>query len=227
MPVLNSFHPTVSVETILRWQGADPSIIQKRRPQLIHIAEKALEAGLPLLRPQVLMEEFPIVEIRHRTVLLGGRQSLAGSGLVGSLAGADTLIAVIATIGSVLETEMDRQMEMDPPAGLALEGLANAALDDLMAQICHQVDSQPNRFVTTPLSPGMDGWSTEEGQAQLFSLLPAADIGVRLTEHGWMLPRKSSSFVLGVGSQPFTQTGPCQVCGLRETCRYRKDKSHA
>lgn len=227
MPVLDSFHPTVTVDQILRWEGADPAAIHRRRPQLAQIAAQSLETGLPLLRPLVLLEEFAIVEIRHQTIRLAGDFVLSGSGLTSALVGAETLLAGIATIGADLEKESDRQMEADPVFGLALDGLANAALDDLLAQVCRRVDGHPGRYTSALLSPGMDGWPVEEGQSQLFHLLPAAEIGVRLTPSGWMLPRKSCSFVLGISTHPFARTSPCQVCGLKETCRYRKENAHA
>jgi hypothetical protein len=42
-------------------------------------------------------------------------------------------------------------------------------------------------------APGCPGWNLAD-QAYIFSVLPAADIGVRLTESFMMIPRKSASF---------------------------------
>ena len=70
--------------------------------------------------------------------------------------------------------------------------------------------------ISVPLSPGMEGWPAEEGQPELFALLPADLVGVRLTECGVMMPAKSLTLVLGLGPEvdaEVTRTGrhACEV----------------
>jgi hypothetical protein len=49
---------------------------------------------------------------------------------------------------------------------------------------------------------------------------------VTLNDSFLMIPRKSISMVLGIGSIPFTAGRPCDFCGLRETCRYQNREAH-
>jgi hypothetical protein len=61
------------------------------------------------------------------------------------------------------------------------------------------------------------------GQWQLFQLVPAEKIGVSLTSSGVMVPRKSISLVIGIGTQmkSWTQKEVCDRCTLKKTCVYR------
>ena len=67
----------------------------------------------------------------------------------------------------------------------------------------------------------MVGWSVEIGQPQIFSNVEAEAIGVTLTDSAQMLPRKSTSLVLGFAPTPFELGTPCDFCALRDTCRYQ------
>jgi hypothetical protein len=67
----------------------------------------------------------------------------------------------------------------------------------------------------------MVGWPVEQGQPQIFDLLDAGEIGVQLNESTMMLPRKSLTFVLGIGKELMAGGRTCDYCSLKETCWYR------
>ena len=69
-------------------------------------------------------------------------------------------------------------------------------------------------------SPGQEGWSIWQ-QQMLFGLLSAEEIGVRLTESCLMLPRKSVSFVIGLGPEMRPDAVTCDFCSKRNRCRWR------
>ena len=72
------------------------------------------------------------------------------------------------------------------------------------------------------LSPGLEGWPVDVGQPQIFALFDADPAGVTLTPSCQMLPRKSTSALLGLGRRMAAQGHPCDYCGIRETCRHRE-----
>ena len=69
----------------------------------------------------------------------------------------------------------------------------------------------------------MVGWSVEEGQPQIFSLLDSSQVEVRLTDSAIMLPLKSLSLVLGMGPGLNRQGTTCDFCAMREVCKYQSD----
>jgi len=68
--------------------------------------------------------------------------------------------------------------------------------------------------------PGQEGWPIQQ-QRVLFDLLPAGEIGVRLTASYLMLPRKSLSFVVGLGPEMQPDAVTCDFCSKRERCAWR------
>jgi hypothetical protein len=67
----------------------------------------------------------------------------------------------------------------------------------------------------------MLGWPVEDGQDQIFSLLPAENIGVKLSKSRVMSPNKSLSMIIGIGKQLTGEGRQCDYCMLKETCRYQ------
>jgi hypothetical protein len=223
MPVLTDWALELDVDQILRAQGADPGIIRARRPALVGLAERALQAGRPLLEPKVAFARFTSTGLRHERLTLDGGV-LQGSLVAQHLGAAEQVIVMVCTIGDSLEAEISRQMEDDPAFALALDGVGSAAAEALAVEACRRFEQEAvdrNWRASLPLSPGMVGWPVQEGQAQIFTLVDAGQAGVRLTEAGMMVPRKSLSLVLGLGSQLEAVGSACAYCTLRETCRYQ------
>lgn len=98
--------------------------------------------------------------------------------------------------------------------------IAEATADYLEGVLAKEVRvygwSHTNRY-----SPGYCEWNIVE-QKQLFTLFPNAPCGVQLTESSLMLPIKSVSGVIGVGSNVKRLAYTCGLCAL-DHC-YRKAK---
>ena len=112
----------------------------------------------------------------------------------------------------------------------ALDGLGSAAVEVLANAGCNYFDTQAsslNQSTSIPLSPGMLGWTVEVGQREIFDLLDSSMIDVTLTESLLMIPRKSLTFILGMGEQILELGTSCDYCSLRETCRYQDHYAEA
>ncbi len=224
MEQLREWNLPLTVDHVLRGQGADPEVVRKRRPALIAPAEWALKEGMPLLQPTVLQHRLVVKGFRHEKVLLEGDASLNSALLVQHLAGANTVVVMVCTLGSQLEEVSAELMSSDPLLALALEGLGAAAVEMLATQACSVVEAEAasEKLQTSiPLSPGMVGWPVDPGQRQLFSLVAADLIGVTLTHSEMMVPRLSLSQLIGIGSEMALQGRTCDYCSLQETCRYQ------
>ncbi len=223
MPVMTDWALELDVDQVLRAQGADPGIIRARRPALVALAERALEAGRPLLQPKVACTRFTATGLRHERLTLDGG-ALQGPLVAQHLGAAEQVIVMVCTIGEAVDAEISRQMDHDPAFALALDGVGSAAAEALAAEACSRFEQEAigrNWHASLPLSPGMVGWPVQEGQAQIFSLVNAGEAGVQLTEGGMMVPRKSLSLVLGLGSKIEAAGSACAYCTLHETCRYQ------
>lgn len=224
MPIRTDWDLCLDVDAVLRGQGADPAVIRSRNLRLVQFAEQALEEGLPLLKPQVLFETFKIESVSHSLIKLAGGKRLRGEGLSQHLMQASELTAIICTIGNELEQYTAQLMENQIVRGLALYGVGSAAVEALANAACRHLELEAGcrgMKATIPLSPGMIGWSVEQGQPQIFSLVDGAQIGVQLSDKMFMLPLKSISMVMGFGKDLEQHGVVCDYCDIREVCKYR------
>jgi len=220
MEIWTDFTLTLSIDDILRGEGANP---EKNRPALIKAAEEALHLGLPLLHPAAAVHEASILEHKHSQVMLEGGIELTGPLAVRFLAGAEQVTVAVCTIGAELEKLAAAQEDL--VLALALDGLGNAAVEAIGQQVCSRLGERAQAAgleTSAPLSPGEPDWPVDVGQPQIFSLLGPGPAGVRLTEGGMMVPKKSISFVVGIGAR-MEQTDLCELCSMREKCRYRQN----
>jgi hypothetical protein len=225
MDLLNDFDLSLTPDDVLRGQGADPERIHARKPALLNAASMALQEGFPILHPAAMFHHAKVIEHRHERVILEGGNVLAGPLVAHHLAGAEQVVLVLATIGADLEQRSSTLMGENPLLGLALDGLGNAAVEFLGQQVCSRIGERAGidgLTASTPLSPGEPDWPVEVGQPQIFALLDPSQIGIQLTSGGMMVPKKSISFVVGIGPK-MAQTDLCDLCSLRERCRYRHD----
>ena len=173
----------------------------------------------------VLRGEGVDPDIAHLKRLLEGGKMLTGPLVTRHLAGAQRVAVAICTIGAELEKLSASRMNGNPLLGLALDGLGNAAVEAVAQKVCNHIEQQAQAIslqASTPLSPGALEWPVEIGQPQLFALLDPSEAGVTLTSGGMMIPKKSISFVVGIGTE-MAQDNLCAVCSLKGTCRYRHD----
>lgn len=170
--------------------------------------------------------------VRPRGVWLHMRPERASSvGLASRRA--DALVIGLVTIGGELEeAAATRLAQGEATASLVLEACGSAAAEEaadafgaaivtaLAGRPAHQ--NAKSGHVGCRVSPGYARWPITS-QRPLFSRLPSKAIGVRLEPSCLMVPRKSISFAMWVGSDPEPAAGlaSCPRCEL-DGCAYRR-----
>ena len=232
--MMDSHHPPIHIDVsptdVLREQGADPQRVRTRRPALWALAERAIAEGAPLLQPWWTWRTLAITARRHQTITLAGGLRLRSPLVSQVLAGANEAALIVCTIGPGVEALSARWMDEDIAFALALDAYASTAVGALGRALNADVQAQAAARgwrTGTAIGPGMRGWELAQGQRDLFAILQPDPQRLRLTESSLMLPRKSTSLLVGIGPQP--EAGdPCQYCDLFETCAYKHDfNAHA
>ncbi len=216
----------ITVDIVLRGQGADPHKIRARQPQLVALAEQAIAEGTKLIHPQAAFRRLDICGITRSCVTLKGGSELQGFGIARKLAGCGGLFLAVATLGKDLEEEMAKAAQTNLSWEFALDGFGTAAIGALSNAICRYVaeqTAQEGLRATSQFYPGMRGWSLAEGQKQIFTLVDAQSIGVALNPSFLMVPRKSLSMAIGFGTQAQPPVHLCDECSVSTTCRHKPD----
>lgn len=190
---------------------------RRRTPEtfLKHAGAALAEAGA-LVRPAAVWAELEAA---------GLAESLLPGIPAEHLAGVSALIGVVCTIGAQLEAQAHR-------AFAAHEYTRGYLLDQIgalsVARLAQQVEGllRAGRHAAR-WAPGDDaGDLAMDAQRMLFALLPTHEIGVRLSEHNVMIPAKSLSFVLLVGSRlaGLQCLGRCERCVWQGSCDRRRGR---
>lgn len=228
MPIIRDILLSLEANQVLRREGIKK--YSRIRPEMKTLIRELLASmeNNRLLEPAIAYEIYSITEVRHKELWLESKAALHGPLLPSVLDGAKQLGAVVCTIGPKLEEKVTDYLDKNEPLrGLLMDGIGSAAVDALAQQACNLVKHEAALHgyqASSPLNPGMPGFPISE-QWQMFRLVPVEKIGVSLTSAGVMVPRKSSSLVIGIGPQMLTWTEAevCARCGLNKTCHYRVD----
>jgi len=112
-------------------------------------------------------------------------------------AGAVSAAVCLCTIGAGLEeAAAGMTADGDLARGFILDALGSEAVDGVARRVDHWLAAHgaaPELRPGKSFAPGCKGWELA-GQEVIFGFLPAAEIGLRLTEALMMVPRKSRSF---------------------------------
>ena len=214
----------LTVDSVLRGQGADPDVIRSRNPRLVDIAKKALDSVTGLLEPEVYTKEFKVTGFQHNGLELEGGYRITGPLVTGHLIGATHLSVVVCTVGPKIDDYTSEVMDDDIVLALAVDGVGAAAVESLANAVCRKIETEAaadGLQTTIPLSPGMIGWDIEEGQTTIFDLVDLDQISVSLSPHYLMVPRKSLSMMIGIGPNISSGERICDYCAMRETCQYK------
>ena len=110
----------------------------------------------------------------------------------------------------------------DPVTGYIIDTIGSEAVErvaDILESRLLDVLADDSLKITNRYSPGYCDWSVSE-QQKLFSLLPEHFCGINLTDSSLMIPVKSVSGIIGIGSDVTREEYPCRFCS-RTDCHKR------
>ena len=219
-PPITDLQPVLDVSHVLQGQGIDPG---RARPGLVAMAQDVIDEAQSLLDPAAVYVIVPVQDFHHRTVVLEGDVTFEGPLVARALAGATQVAAAVCTIGSALEERVETLFQQEPVRAMALDGAGVGALRVVSEAVVARIREEACACELGSgmrASPGQEGWSIWQ-QRELFRLVPAEQIGVRLAETCLMLPRKSVSFVIGMGPEMRPDAVTCDFCSKRKRCPWR------
>lgn len=227
MPVRRDLKIKLTVDDVIRGQGANPDIIRKRSPKLVEIAEIALEEAETLIQHIVIYKELKVESFAHNTLVLENGTSLSGNYVKELLSRAERIIIVACTISDKLQQKVSEIAAMDIVYALALDGAGSSAVESLSTSVCDDLEKDAivqGLQTTAPINPGISGWPVECGQKQIFDILKAESSEITINEIGIMNPFKSLSFIIGIGKDVQNNGNTCDLCTMRGSCIYQKNK---
>jgi len=226
MPVIRNIPLSLKTREVLRRQGLGGGA--KVRPEIKILIRELLTSvkKARLLEPAVAYEYYTLSSMNSSQISLEGDKAIHGPLIPAIFPEAKELAVLLCTIGPRLEKQVtDHSKSGEIMRGMILDGIGSTAVDmmalEVLRRLANEVSSRGYE-ISSPVNPGIPGFPLTE-QWNLLGLVNADEIGVGLTASGVLVPRKSTSMVIGIGPKMtrWTEAEVCARCGLRESCHYK------
>jgi len=224
--VVREVCPTLTIAApgrsdILRYLGYPAG--REPKAGLAERVQAAIAAVLPLLRPRGVFFLYPVENHTAHSLTLSG---ITIAGNIGEfLSESRRIAAFIVTVGGEIADEAQSASKSgDTFSAWVINAVgswaAESAADALMLQIRPHLDE--NEELTLRYSPGYCGMELAQ-QRNLFRLVEAASVGVRLSPTMLMHPLKSISGLVGLAPKQAVDRhrSPCDLCP-RTGCHMRR-----
>ena len=230
MKIIKNIKLKIDEEEVLRYQGCHNNKLKKVNKTIMKITREEIERGYNLFKPKGIFSPVKIKQISFsdgRVDLKNGFSLNFSNSVINLLKGTNYLVLGVVTIGSSLENKVSEFFTQgEYPRAVALDDVGTVAVEsssrDIRNLVCQEAKKQ--YFKTTRyFSPGYGDWDISQ-QKDIFKIIPTNKIAVSLTESCMILPRKSLSWVIGIGKNitiPSKDNNSCQICQAKN-CQYRK-----
>lgn len=181
---------------------------------------------IPSLKPKISYKTYRIAATNGQSVILENSAVFSSPKLAKTMRASREVVCFLATAGPELDAEISRitaqgrvssAYVLDVMGSILVERVVNGFQEEARKKLRIK-----GKEVTLRFSPGYCDWPLTQ-QKELFGLLDAQDLGVKLSRSCLMTPRKSISGVFGIYSldEASEQYIPCRECG-RKDCTSRR-----
>ena len=209
--------PTPRRESIFRYLGCGNA----PTPEVVALCDSLLPEFLQGLDCRACFLEVDVT-VADDLVTLSGLPPVHSAALARNLRGCSRAILFAATIGSAAD-RLRMQMQVRSPArAVVLDAMGTAAVEALCDSLCSawRAEHAP-RQLRPRFSPGYGDLPLTFQQTLLTLLDAPRQAGITLTEGLMMLPHKSVSAIVGIGSDGCdVPLHDCAACGKRN-CAFR------
>ena len=232
MKIIKNIKLKIDEEEVLRYQGYHRNKAGKTGEIILETTRKEIEQGYCLFEPKGIYSSVKIKQISFSAS--GGRVDLENgfslnfsNSIINLLKGTIYLVLGVVTVGSSLENKVSEFFtQREYPRAIALDAVGTVAVEGLSRYIRNLVcqEAKEQCFKTTRyFSPGYGDWDISQ-QKDIFKIIPTNKIEVSLTESCMILPRKSLSWIIGMGKRVIISSkerDACKICKAKN-CQYRR-----
>lgn len=157
-------------------------------------------------------------------VLCGDKCFNPGGIITHSLKNSESFAIIIASVGKEMDRWItDKRKGNDIMEAFIADALGSTVVEAIMVCGMNYLGkemAEEGLKISNSYSPGYCGWDVAEQQL-LFSLLPPAFCGVTLTDSSLMLPIKSVSALVGIGTNIEKKPYGCAICRKKDCYKRR------
>jgi hypothetical protein len=215
----------ISTGIIEKFMGYEPGHAPEPIPQLIReVLDNA--HNYCDIKGGYLIEKQVEVHKDDKTITIGDMEFDVKKIITNQLKKMNHVALFACTAGNGIgEYSKELMHEGDFVKGYIVDVVGSEIVESAMDKIQDALESnmqEEGLFITDRYSPGYCGWSVGE-QQKLFSFFPEDFCGIKLSPSSLMLPIKSVSGIIGIGTDVSRKGYVCNYCDM-VNCIYREKK---
>lgn len=199
--------------------------LEKDHPARLFVAEmlEELTAAEGITGGYLLKKRGPL-SLSEGTIVVGEREMHVGKQIAGYLREAEWIALFLCTAGPLFTAktnELNRNGEL--MEAFLLDAIGSLTVEKAMDQIQLQLSEkmlQQGMHTSNRYSPGYCNWDLQE-QQKLFHLIGDNPVEITLTPSCLMVPTKSVSGIIGIGTHLKRYPYGCAICN-NSNCIYRR-----
>ena len=218
-----SIEINIDENEVLRYLGYKG---QKIEEELLLKIRDTIEEGKKLFAPKVIYKEYPINILENGVEVIGTTLVLEGNDIKKLLIDSNRCILMAATIGNYIEKKIRLYERIDLTRGMILDSVSTTAVEELCDKVCALIEKdiiEDFEELTFRYSPGYGDLNLNIQKNFIEVLDATRKIGVNVSEHMLLFPRKSVTAIVGIRKKLGKKTKKsCINCKNYKNCLYRK-----
>lgn len=184
-----------------------------------------MSQSAPLLAPSFAYCICDVDQMKDEAIKIGSTVLHCGNEIAQALHGSTQAAVIACTVGEGIIRQYNVYLQdSDFVKAYLCDILANVAIEKMMQMVKGTLRKEIEPYqlgITSHFCPGNCNWDIKE-QSKLLSLLPEEYCPVTLTSSFLMLPMKSLSSIVGIGTNVKYKKSSCASCQSGK-CIYRKN----
>lgn len=210
-------------DEVLRYLGYKN---QRIDTQLDNLIEESMIETRKIIKPRRIYRSFDILRMNGLINLSGCNLVLDGEDIKEHLKKAERCVLMAVTLGNEIDTKIRYYERIDMTKALILDACATTAIEEICDNICKEIEDElivRNNTLTSRYSPGYGDLSIDIQKSFLSVLGAERSIGLTVSEHNILMPRKSVTAIVGIVDNEYKENKfKCLNCKNYFNCAFKR-----
>lgn len=211
-------------DEVLRYLGYKKQKFDKNIDLLI---DKTIHEAQDIIELKYVLSKYKCIEKSDGVYIEGTNLILKGNDIKDHLKNSTEVILLAATLGRNIEKRISYYEKVDLTKAVILDSCATSAVEELCDRIEDIIKDEmigDNESITFRYSPGYGDLPLDTQNNFVKTVNAQRLIGLTVSSHNLLMPRKSVTAIIGIISKEFQQKKKgCEVCRNYENCQFRKE----
>ncbi|MDR7871013.1 MAG: vitamin B12 dependent-methionine synthase activation domain-containing protein [Tissierellaceae bacterium] len=214
---------SINKDEVLRYLGYKNQVLDGITNRLIDESIREISNSID---EKYTYKFFDITRGKGKLWIKGTNLRLIGEDIKNHLKNSDICIFMAVTLGHDIDTMIRYYEKISMSKAMILDACASAAIEEICDAVNYELEnmvSKDGKTLTSRYSSGY-GDLPIDMQNELLEILEAKkSIGLSVTSHNILIPRKSVTAILGVIDEKHKKEAvSCNNCNKYDSCNYRK-----